>query len=198
MLLIKKFIGIKLLQWYGWKRMYRQYVRQTRAMMKALPEHKRHRSRWILQMYSTAARKSFDFFERHPNVMRSWTLFDRTISNTILYIPRKTKLALHRWLATQLELQKQRNRSNPVYRYAKQWHGPLMLDIPSLVAYSNIYVLSRYVLIGLQEKRVLFDIAFVLSNRSDVVQLGEQIEKRWKENPHEYERKQYLKLLKFK
>ena len=48
MYLIKKFVGIKLIQWYGWKRIYRLNHRRSRDMMRDLPEEKRAKSRKIV------------------------------------------------------------------------------------------------------------------------------------------------------
>ena len=131
----------------------------------------------MMKYYSKIARKTFDFFQRHPKVIENWLLIDRIISNTLLYIPRKAKLRLHRWVAHQMELQKERNKSNPISKYAKKWHGPLMLDYHSIVGYTNIIILSQYVLIKFYHNHLLFDAVFVMNNYSDILELNENSEK---------------------
>ena len=196
--LVKKFVGIKLIQWYGWKRIYRLNHRRSRNMMRDLPEDKRAKSRKMMTYYSKMGRTTYDFFVRHPALITNWLYIDRIVTNTLLYIPRKVKLSLHRWLAVQLKLQKELNKSNPMIKYAKQWQGPLTFGIHEMVGYSNVIILSQYILLSIPEQRTLLDAVFVLSNHSDIMALNDKIHERWKNNPQELERKEYVNLLKMK
>lgn len=196
--LVKKMIGLKIIQYIGWKKIYRSNHRRSRSMMSDQPLDKQEKSKKMLGYYSKIARKTYDFFQRHPKLIENWLLFDRIISNTVLYIPRKGKLGLHRWIRRQMELQKIKNKSNPLLKYPKKWYGPLMLNYYSMVGYTNIIILSEYVLIKFYQNHLLFDAAFIMNNHSNLVELNEKIQQNWRENPHEKERKEYINLLKLK
>ena len=194
--MVKKFVGIKLIQYIGWKKIYRLNHRRSRIMMMDQPQNKKDKSKKMMKYYSKFARKTYDFFQRHPKFIENWLFIDRIVTNTTLYIPRKLKLGLHRWLSGQMELQKEKNKSNPILRYPKKWYGPLMLDLNSMIGYTNIIILSQYVLINLHENHLLFDAVFIMSNFSNILKENEKIQKRWKENPQEWERQQYVNLFK--
>merc|ERR1712228_497738 len=152
----------------------------------------------IIKYYSRVIRIFYDFFVRHPKLIKNLLLFDRIISNFLLYIPRKLKLAFHGWLLHQVDSQQNKNKKNPIFGYAKQWNGPIMFDIYYMVGFENIIILSQYALISMQQKQTLFDAAFVISNYSNILALDKQIQQKWKQNPQEYERKQYVNLFKLK
>eukprot|EP00483_Globobulimina_turgida_P011175 UN11196 len=86
-----------------------------------------------MKYYSKFARKTYDFFVSHPKLIENWLFIDRIITNTLLYIPRKIKLGIHRWMRVQIDLQKQKTKHNPRLKYAKKWDGPLMFDVNYMV-----------------------------------------------------------------
>eukprot|EP01083_Nonionella_stella_P142421 440655_1 len=196
--LLKKFLGIKLIQYYGWKRLYRLNHRRNRIVMHEAPDNKKEKTKKMMKLYSKIARISYDFFLRHPKFVDNWLFVDRVVTNSLLYVPRKIKLNLHKLIRREIDLLKEKNKTNPRLKYAKQWHGPLMFDTHSMVGYTNVILLSQYILISFYEKQTLFDVAFVISNYTDLLELNNKIQKKWRENPQELERKQYVNLLKLK
>lgn len=169
-MLLKKYFGIKLLQYIGWKRLYKLYYRQFCNLHKK-GSITQDRKIWLLTKWTNSFRKSSNAFgglnDRFPTLFRIISTIDKYFITALLFplftihygYNKMANNALKQYAMTL------KSRSKHLVILPDVWHGPIMINNNNVIGISSAIIMSKYILCDMNEAHCLMNSTWCLSNK---------------------------------